>query len=169
MTDVKLGSIITSETERDAIHVAVAPVVAATNLKPGTHVGLNENGEVEVSEKPIGIVDPFLLRCVFKGERFWLMLYQNTVTGMKHHWSHPAFSEKTENSKNIHEKWIRGYADKLGVHYNELMQGAESHTSYGDYLSRPHLEGEITSEEFWTHYEALTGKSGSGNFFTCSC
>lgn len=40
-----LGQIITSQQERDAIHIAVAPVTAAEKLNPGDHVALTQEGE----------------------------------------------------------------------------------------------------------------------------
>ena len=41
--DLGLGKIITTPQKRDAIHVAVVPVVASTTLKPGTRVGIQRD------------------------------------------------------------------------------------------------------------------------------
>lgn len=94
----KMGSIINEEVARDAIHMAVAPVVAAEDLRPGMHVYLTSYGEavhsIEVGESPVGIVDPFLRRPVRKGQQFWLLLYPNTVTSLRHEWEHPAWPSK---------------------------------------------------------------------------
>lgn len=80
---------------RDAIHVAVAPVTAAEDLKPGTRVALNAVGQAHEPVDPnavIGIVDPFLPRYGVKaGEQFWLCLLPRTVTSLRHVWTHPAF------------------------------------------------------------------------------
>jgi hypothetical protein len=88
VTDPKAG--------RDAIHVAIAPCVAAEDLEPGQHVGL-VGGEPDLAgshaSRLVGIVDPFLTETVRKGQRFYLCLYPNTVTTLRHHWSHPAFDE----------------------------------------------------------------------------
>ena len=90
-----LGALIEDgDRRRDAIHIAVAPVTATQPLKPGQHVGLVEAGDRELvgpCESTIGIVDPFLSADVEAGERFWLLLYPNTITGMRHVWTHPAF------------------------------------------------------------------------------
>ena len=92
----RLGRLIEDgERRRDAIHIAVAPVTAAERLVPGQHVGLLQEGNSELvgpCEKCIGIVDPFLAGAVEPGQRFWLFLYPGTVTGMRHIWTHPAFT-----------------------------------------------------------------------------
>lgn len=41
-----LGKIITTPQQRDAIHVAVAPVVANSELKPGQRVGFVREGSI---------------------------------------------------------------------------------------------------------------------------
>jgi hypothetical protein len=92
----KLGQLIEDgDRRRDAIHVAVAPVTAAERLQPGQHVGFVRAGDVETvgpCDKPLGIVDPFLPGDVEPGERFWMFLYPNTIIGLRHVWTHPAFS-----------------------------------------------------------------------------
>jgi len=104
MKDTKLGQPPEADAYRDAIHVAIAPVVAGEPLKPGDHVGLNEEGHAMrtvANSKLIGVVDPFLREVVTTGNRFWLCLYQQTVTGMRHVWSHPNFAEETTYTKGV--------------------------------------------------------------------
>jgi ABC-type nitrate/sulfonate/bicarbonate transport system substrate-binding protein len=86
----QVGKLIDSDARRDAIHVAVAPVEAAEDLQPGQHVGLVA-GLASGTVAAIGVVDPFLTEAVRKGQRFWLFLYPNTVTTLRHVWTHPAF------------------------------------------------------------------------------
>lgn len=79
---------------RDAVHVAVAAVTAAVRLVPGQHVGLVREADLDLvgpCDRNIGIVDPFLPGAVEPGQRFWLMLYPGTVTGLRHVWTHPVF------------------------------------------------------------------------------
>lgn len=89
-----LGELCTDEARRDAIHIAVAPVIAGQRLNPGNHVGLVD-GVARVGLPPgissIGVVDPFLGNAVEVGQRFWLFLYPNTVTSLRHVWTHPSF------------------------------------------------------------------------------
>src|SRR5262245_3338274 len=95
MNDLKLGELITDPAaERDAVHVAVAPVVAAEDLLPGQHVGFvtpGDHEQVGATAITVGIVDPFLRQAVLRGERFWLLLYPQTITSLRHDWTHPAF------------------------------------------------------------------------------
>lgn len=87
-----LGQTPAADARRDAVHVAVAPVVAGQRLSPGEHVGFGGNGLVYPGMSPvIGVVDPFLVETVKPGQRFWLYLYPGTVTSLRHVWSHPAF------------------------------------------------------------------------------
>lgn len=102
MQDIpKLGSLIEGFAARDCIHIAVAPVVAAHDVSPGDHVGLDDKGEADwqsVGIETIGIVDPFLnVTKVEKGQRFWMLLYPGTITGLRHVFSHPAFKSKVNN------------------------------------------------------------------------
>lgn len=94
-TGPTIGKIITNgDHRRDAIHVAVAPVTAACRLNPGEHVGLVgvEDLAGPCGEHNIGIVDPFLRKSVERNERFWLFLYPESITGLRHVWKHPAFN-----------------------------------------------------------------------------
>lgn len=92
----QLGQLIQDgERRRDAVHIALAPVTAAERLAPGQHVGLVHEGNVElVGPCPhnIGIVDPFLTEDIKPGQRFWLCLYPDTITGLRHVWTHPEFT-----------------------------------------------------------------------------
>ncbi len=92
----RLGRLVEDgDRRRDAIHIAVAPVTAAERLAPGQHVGLIQEGNLELvgpCESAIGIVDPFLVEDVEPGQRFWLLLYPGTVTSLRHIWTHSAFT-----------------------------------------------------------------------------
>ena len=93
----EIGKLIEGPAFRDAIHIAVAPVVAGCLLEPGMHVGLTyvkDKGMVAgnfAGVATIGIVDPFLNEFVQEGQKFWLFVYVNTVQNLRHSWTHPAF------------------------------------------------------------------------------
>src|ERR1700689_2154091 len=124
-----LGTIIGEGCGRDAIHLAVEPVVAAHLLKPGAHVGLLADGRAGVVEKPLGIVDPFLGNYVQPGERFWLVVYPRQITSLRHVWSHPAFPENSvpvAAKYGYDEQWIRAFAEEVGISYTVIMDAAEA-------------------------------------------
>lgn len=99
MTELPIGKIITTNEKRDAIHIAVAPVVAAHDLLPGQHIGFDRHGKATADPEDlvgdhIGIVDPFLDEPVLTDEKFWIFLYPNTVMGLRHDWVHPSFPSR---------------------------------------------------------------------------
>src|SRR5262245_40356809 len=89
-----LGHLCCPDAGRDAVHVDVAPVTAAQALRPRAHARSVDGSQVGCVLNPIGVVDPFLTGVVQPGERFWLFLYPNTVTSLRHVWTHPAFTPK---------------------------------------------------------------------------
>lgn len=181
MDTLRLGQIIRTPQERDSIHIAVAPVVAAADLNAGQHVGLNAAGEAEPAGggiKSLGIVDPYLTRAVERGQTFWLLLYPGSIVGLRHDWFHPAFTR--DPSKAQSESWIRHFAQSVGLSYEVLMNGArawvysQEKDRWGEYLVLGGLlEGESVPDEFWPHFEAVTGttvpKDHQESFFSCSC
>lgn len=125
---LQLGKIIDERQERDAIHVPIAPCVAASRLQPGQHVGLVSQGSIEVDAVGIrvGIIDPFLKTPVEPGQRCWLFLYPGSVTSLRHAWEHPAFAvppSSDDTRRQESEKWLRQFADENRIDYAELVDG----------------------------------------------
>lgn len=57
-----LGTIIDDKQKRDAIHLAVMPVIAGVVLPPGMHVSATNGVAMPaVPGEGLGIVDPFLM------------------------------------------------------------------------------------------------------------
>lgn len=178
-TQDKIGNIITSG-ERDAVHIAVLPVIAHNELFPGCHIGY-DNGKTTY-ENTIGIVDPFLnKKNIEEGEMFFMFLYPNTITSLRHNWTHPSISEEVETVslyKGGSEKWMTkwavehlhdDYEDGDVINGDALLKYA---IQCGHDLSvgmhedaRDHIDG-----EWWTHWENITGEKGKREeYFTCSC
>lgn len=186
MKNLEIGKLIKEEQFKDAIHTPVAPVEAGEGLKPGDHIGLLE-GKASKLVKPIGIVDPFLRVAIKKGDKFWLFMYPNTITSLRHDWSHPEFDkmeeeEKAKKEENKHEEaiaFITEFAGEMGYTYERFMDMAHGWIKYGDYTqdnseSYKGSEGNPNKWDiFWMYYEEITGTKVDDDdktvFFTCSC
>lgn len=186
-----IGSLITTEQHRDAIHVAIAPVTANENLSPGQHVGFVVPGNTDLvgqSDNCIGIIDPFYEGRIFKDDCCWLFLYPLSVTGLRHEWEHPAFAAQ-ETDKAASLKWMEAFAKRhysqgdpydgwdgpysadqlirfakeyIETGYRHVQQGSES------------LRDSTPVAEFWRHYEVITGEkisddARSNSPFCCTC
>ena len=176
-----IGQLVTEDRGRDAVHFAVIPVVARAEMHPGTPAGV-EAGEAFPTHhhRAIGIVDPFLADSVRRGQRFWLFLKPGTITGMRHHWEHPAFPDEpsrvTESPAEVtaSREWLEAFAYRIGHDYQTLLDGACGYlaNSANGIVGDWHIEGEY-DPEFWDHFENVTGRrvreSARGNFFICSC
>lgn len=180
---LKLGHIIEGEANRDATHVAVAPVIAGERLLPGEHVAIDADGMAinPVRSDAIGVVDPFLKSFVRPGQKFWLFLYPGTITALRHEWTHPAFAlqQAVEVPKSDSEKWMTRWAmEHMGEDYYGdghthspqealgLAIRAGHNLSVGPYESaRDHIDN-----DWWTHWENITGQKGErGEYFSCGC
>lgn len=181
METVELGQIIEGDANRDAIHVAIAPVIAGESLRPGQGIAF-ESGSTErvrAYGTTIGIVDPFLRESVKEGQRFFMVLYPGTITSLRHEWTHPAFPQsKVENDERSRsERWLMVYAEKMncydepekafhnllhGLRTGELFaHGSDLHGLYelddADHLKK-HAERYLGITIDWGRFE-----------FTCSC
>lgn len=186
----QLGHLITDEQHRDAVHIAVAPVIAGMTMKRGDRIGFTDNGDaytvVTNAQKLIGIVDPFLhIKAVYEGDRFYMFLYPNTITSLRHDWTHPAFEKEDElaameptlyrlKGAVAEEKWVTDFAENMGSTYQEIMDGADAYLQSGDYLVRGGtFEGYHIPDEFWDKYEiikrAKVAEDERGSFLSCSC
>lgn len=181
-----LGTIIDGWQKRDAIHLAVEPIEAGERLAPGEDVGIRD-GKVYNSGLPgwLGIVDPFLKLAVQPGERFWLVVYPRQIHSLRHVWTHPKFPDATEladlkpyafiDPVAMSREWIAKYCAEIGCRVDEMMSHAVDWVAgYGNYwIDGGRWEGESLREEFWTHFEVVTGKpvpeNKRENFFSCSC
>lgn len=182
MDQPKIGEKIRGDAERDAIHIAIIPVIADDDyLWPGVKIRLRHGSHTlvfrdEYSEESIGVVDPFLDGGVKRGEKFWCWLFPGTITGMRHHWQHPAFDQEIEKTGE-HEQWLRSFAERWGFHWSEMIENASEEgeyvTAYGYDLHSAEELGE-DYELFWQHLEGFLNVRFSKSHresigWSCSC
>lgn len=98
---VPLGELSSASAKRDCAHVAFIPMLALRVMQPGERLAT-------------GIVDPFLKSPVRPGEWYLLCLYPNTVTGMRHSWSHPAYPNEPEARPPKHRSEADVWAEQAG-------------------------------------------------------
>lgn len=182
-----LGTII-QDGGRDAIHLAVEPVIAGETLFPGQHIGLIDGKAVSNGVKMLGIVDPFLTGKVFEGDKFWLIVYPRQITSLRHVWSHPDFDDDrivTDYNKKS-EQWLRDwcaqnenaptYEDLIAVMTGGRVSQCEGYgdswVNEGEYLfsNGSDASGAIPLE-VWIHVENVIGKKLTNypSYFSCSC
>ncbi len=187
MDDIMLGNTPDSTAERDAVHVAIAAMIAAERLEPGQRVGFHDNGgatDAISAGLTVGIVDPFLYGPVEKGERFWMLLLPGTVTGMRHHWIHPQFvkSDQPTTERDDGKEVAMEVAALCGKTYDALMDDADSFVGnsgdedWDNYIIDNSQRYDSVPQEmwkrFWAHYERATGKRGpayKGAPYSCAC
>lgn len=178
-----LGTIIGEGAGRDAIHLAVEPVIAGCKLYPGQTVGLSPSGQAWTPGialvKSLGIVDPFLCNPVMAGERFWLVVFPRQITSLRHVWTHPDFPDPSvpvpSVNKEASERWLREFVAKSDCpDYDTVMAIALSDANDGEYITigGQNASGDIPPE-FWHHMEVVTGRVVSrdkqARYFSCTC
>lgn len=192
-----IGKKLTEKQSRDAIHIVVCPVTASETLYPGQRIGFLHNIESDLvcSTSPaapaLGIVDPFLEQVVEEGERFFMFLLPNTITGLRHEWTHPAFDAPTPSmeaalpegvptSSSALEtiltstRYLQEVADQLNLAYDELLEAGNLWIDCEEYTyeNSESYHG-MDFQGFWHHFGVVTGRDVSMYLndcpFTCSC
>lgn len=184
-TQHTIGKILDWPMERDAIHIAVLSAVAGEMLVSGAPVCLEADGlptaRMARHSESVGIVDPFLPRAANAGQRFWVFLHPNSVTGMRHHWSHPVVDSLPVAQrllgldKGKAAEWLKNFSDEYGFDYHQMIESAKEHRGRivaGSDLDYGAVQSEL--ETFWKNMEILTGQKFSAVHrdsvsFSCAC
>lgn len=180
--EARLGELITepgAQNQRDAIHIAVVPIVASSGLDPGQHIGVLSDGTRSSQHGPfVGIVDPFLKQTVHPGETFWAFLYQGQVTTLRHEWTHPAFPDvqyEPAPAQDLTDARVRMAQFAGECHHTlesfleeitSVARGTDSSVFVGD------NEGAEKYPQFWSDFTALTGVDAPSDgeiWFSCGC
>ena len=185
--NLNIGQKITTTQQRDAIHVAVMPVVLRERIyQGGEHVGVLGDGTAARGAKHIGIIDPFLKDGAEAGDTVWLFLYPGTITSLSHAWTHTDLDGiGCRDPENVSSRWLQEFcATHDCPNYDELIAVALSlkRDDNGDpnelsFVGEPpdgwdsphrldkeyfHFTGiDAHSQippEFWTHLQIVTGK-----------
>ncbi len=188
-----LGTLIGPNEKRDAIHLAVLPVIAGANITPGHDVKLDGEGLAvnAYDDDGIGIADPFLklpreahsAGSIKPGQRFWLVIYPRKINSLRHVWTHPEIRDEfgsgamdaSEDPREESRRWLEAFARRLfsyepedATRFHVLMADAEegrfgTDIEYGD--------GCMPDDEFWFHYERYTGRKVKSRpeYFSCAC
>lgn len=163
---VQIGKLIDKNGRPDAVHVAIAPVVAIEDLEPGQRIGFASESRERVAHngvvKLIGIVDPFLSVDVKRGDRFFMFLDPNTITSLRHEWTHPDFVPTNAQGE------LARYAREQGVDYERLMDIMDCGSRGNDEQVESTLPGYI-----WDYWERVTGETADENrrteYMGCAC
>jgi hypothetical protein len=192
ITQETIGKLLVGQHERDAIHIAVLPVICgAQYLCAGEHIKL-QLGTIETAiraQEPAdshGIVDPFITDTIYRGQQFWMFVTPNTVTGLKHVWDHPMLkaASNVQRVMGSPELWLRQFAERWNFDYDEMIRTAssmsESDGEWDNYITAQgvdlHSRGELGEDYdlFWMNLESMTGRSYSQPYreklgWSCSC
>jgi len=173
---------------RDAIHIAVLPAIAGEDLQAGQDVGVYE-GVARKTGSSVGIVDPFLKDTVLEGERFWILVYPRTITGLRHVWSHPSLPTETpvfSSTAEQSEAWLKAFIERSDCpKYETVLKMATQDRCYDDETNIGfNNDGEYVTilgqdafgyipPEFWDHLSVVTGANipshKRARYFSCSC
>lgn len=191
MSEITLGRLITDPNAmRDAVHIALTPVIAVGNdIRPGCLLRFEFGSKTRVlcadfyhEEEAVGIADPFLVtrprpriysygeneneqpERVRNGDRIWMMLFPGSVTGMRHHFQHPALDAPSPTFSEA-ELWLRRFAERWGFRYDEMINIAThpDGEDFGGYIVAHgrdvHGQDDLGDdlELFWSNIEALNG------------
>ncbi len=179
--------------ERDAIHVAVIPVICGEDyMQPGEKVKLKFNDTNIIiplhnnnDKDYVGVISPFLFDekygSINKGDKVYLILKPNSVTEMRHHWKCPSVDNIKKDVGDA-EKWLRNFAEEWRFDYSEMIEAATNRNQgeWGNYITAHgkdlHSVGELGEDYliFWEKIEELTGEKFDEEHkekvtFSCSC
>ncbi len=183
--DLRIGQLILGPQVKDAIHVAIMPVVAAENIPAGAHIGLSNDGKACRGTTHLGVADPFLKTKILAGDTFWMFMYPNTVANLRHDWDHPALAKiekiKQKEKSITSREWLESYALRnvygdTSYSASEAYEALINQVKGGDltfYGQDCHGLGDVPdSEELFEHLSAVLNREiGPENFsyFGCSC
>ncbi len=168
-----LGRLLEHDPPRDAIHVAVIPVVAGADIGTDNRRIMLVDGLAYPGVMPnnvVGVADPWIIGPICKGDRFWLLLTPGSITSLRHSWTHPAFPSAVAD-REASEAWLRVFADEMRTPYLDVIAGAAA----GSLQFESSIDsGYDPGADFWHHVEVVTGRifpeaHRDSTMFSCHC
>lgn len=171
-----VGKKLPEYVERDAIHIAVLPVVLGPPVLDiylsGDPVRFIGDSTILVTQcdehdsNSIGIIDPFIKEPPKEGDRVFVFMYPGTITGLRHQWSHPMVNDDTTPRsdlsalRRVSELWLREFAARWCFDYDELIRDAAS-SGHRVLCAGRDMYGDLSDSEkamFWNHLSLVVGK-----------
>lgn len=177
MSEVNIGKTPESTAKRDAVHVALAPIVAGENLAVNDRVHVRDGKAYRCTSQPTGIVDPFRDTPVVNGAMFWLFMYPNTIRSIRHDWQHPDVPDSAiaRDPEGESMRYMEGYANSINRSVGYVLERIRERDSIiADGVDQHSWEYDGPVSEFWRHAEILIGESIPASYrddfvFSCSC
>lgn len=180
-----LGKILDKDSEetRDAVHVACLPAIAKEPLDPSERVGYRD-GYADKSYEHIGIVDPFLDEMVWTGEKFWILLFPRTITGLRHLWTHPnPYLQDLGNTDVSAKEKAKAYLyevanETIGITLDEFLAGLDGWVQSGTvpciFGDEPNTRSVLPDlDKLWEAYRVYKDFDGEIKdeevYWSCSC
>lgn len=168
-----LGTIITSAEKRDAIHLAVEPVICGQHpIGPSERIYLKDGlaYPFDNTHKALGIADPFLDHVISPGQWFWLVVFPRQIKSLRHVWEHPDFPDsitgevtqtpavsneepkipQTAQEANVaaSKLWVENYAAELAAHASDYEDSEYNKTITYDELM-DHAMSWVNLKDSW--------------------
>ena len=182
----KIGEVLSGPGDKDAIHIAVVPVLLGEDFDGGVAghpVRIVGGKAYRANYGAIGILDPYLTN-YFLGEGSWVYMFLNpgSITDLRHEWTLAAFDDNKDpnpiprlNEESVN--WLTNFADDLGASYDWLVIQCKDALESGEeepYITFGHDIHEYSTAEFWNHFKKATGwkvdiRKAKKIYFSCSC
>ena len=185
----KIGTLLDGTEARDAVHIAVLPVIAGEALACAEPVRVYDGvaKRAQPGETALGLVDPYLREGVKVGMRCYVFLYPGTITSLRHEWTHPALADVPDHvarraldllGGEYSVRWLRQFAALHAHSYERLVEEATAlaTTGRGSIGTRMNDDpSDLLTPEFWEHIKRVTGITAIPDThdtrapFACSC
>ena len=175
MEQLPMGRPPAPDAARDAVHVAIAPVVAETQMMRAQRIRVDGTHAraVSAAEHANAIVDPWITNDVEAGELVWVLMNPGTITAIRHHWQHPDVRDVPDEARASAIAWLKEEvcdptSRSLQGVLEDAIRHAESDGGFKRYAQSgdgedatiedlPDLYAIVETERFWQCVNILAG------------